>query len=127
MTVVAMLIACLTLVCLSADNFFRTSGRADYFGCEEYREIIWNAYPDPNPAAADDLARDLGHNHIAHMSAPALAFVEIKVPVNPLHMLCLLTGNFRMHTLHVCSPAGGRTPYNAMSLLCEILVGEQLY
>ncbi|DBA91816.1 TPA: hypothetical protein ACH3X2_000083 [Trebouxia sp. C0005] len=76
------------------DNFFRTSGRADYFGCEEYREIIWNAYPDPNPAAADDLARDLGHNHIAHMSAPALAFVEIKVPVNPLHMLCLLTGNF---------------------------------
>ncbi|KAL0035117.1 hypothetical protein WJX79_001478 [Trebouxia sp. C0005] len=61
------------------DNFFRTSGRADYFGCEEYREIIWNAYPDPNPAAADDLARDLGHNHIAHMSAPTLAFVEIKV------------------------------------------------
>ena len=32
--------------CFLADNFFRTSGKNDYFGCEEYRMMA--LYANPN-------------------------------------------------------------------------------
>lgn len=75
---------------LLADNFFRTCGKDDYFGCEEYRMMALLANPDQSFATADVVV-EKPHNGITHITAPALAFLEIKVRICVVSMpvLCI--------------------------------------
>jgi len=89
---------------LFADNFFRTGGLSDYFACEEYRKIVFSAYPDPS-VTEDQLLIDDPHNNTSHIPAPALAFIELKVRTLTLHTSREQTSC--VHTRCAILPPGG--------------------
>ena len=60
-----------------AGNVFRQGREQDYFGDQEYREILMAVGNAWLPDDAEEQGID--ENHITHMSAPMLAFVELKV------------------------------------------------
>ncbi|DBA88824.1 TPA: hypothetical protein ACH3X1_016442 [Trebouxia sp. C0004] len=60
-----------------AGDVFRKGGVDDYFGNEEYRKICYVSDSAMDDRQGDGL--DEYHNEIKFMTAPMLAFVEIKV------------------------------------------------
>ncbi|DBA88012.1 TPA: hypothetical protein ACH3X1_004994 [Trebouxia sp. C0004] len=61
------------------DSFFRTGGFEDYFGCEDFRRILWSGYPDLEGSSSEYTGLGEPYDHIKHITAQALAFMEIKV------------------------------------------------
>lgn len=60
-------------------TFFRKGTEDDYFGNEEFRKIVYASNPQLEDKPQEEMDEDNNHNDIRFMTAPMLAFAELKV------------------------------------------------